>query len=79
MITKQALIEALRKSLENEDVGFESDSENTEGWDSLGQLAILSELDKITNGKSSEIDDLATCMSVQQLTEKLKSINWLSD
>lgn len=79
MITRQALLETLREVLENEDVGFESNSDNTEGWDSLGQLSILSELDQITNGKSSGIDDLASCMSVQQLAEKLKSINFLSD
>ena len=79
MITRQALLEILREALENEEVGFESDSENTEGWDSLGQLAILSGLDQITDGKTSEIDDLASCMSVQQLIETLKSVNLLSD
>ena len=79
MITRQALLEALREVLENEDVGFESNSDNTEGWDSLGQLAILTGLDKITNGESSEINDLAECMSVQQLVETLKSNNLLSD
>ena len=79
MITRQVLLEALREALENRDVGFESNSDNTEGWDSLGQLTILSKLDDITDGKSSGIDDLASCMSVQQLDEKLKSSNLLSD
>ena len=79
MITSQALLESIRKALENENVGFESNSENTEGWDSLGQLSILSELDRITNGKSSEIEDLAVCMSVEQLSEKLKSDKLLLD
>jgi acyl carrier protein len=79
MITRQALLETLKEVLENEEVGFESNSDNTEGWDSLGQLSILSELDQITNGKSSEIDDFASCMSFEELAEKLKSINWLAD
>ena len=79
MITREGLLETLREVLENEDVNFESDSDNTEGWDSLGQLSILSQLDKLTNGESSEIDDLASCMSFEQLADKLKSINWLSD
>ena len=79
MITSQALLESIRKALENENVGFESNSENTEGWDSLGQLSILSELDRITDGRSSEIDDLAVCMSVEQLSEKLKSDKLLLD
>ena len=79
MITRQMLINAVTEALENKDVVSESNSDNTEGWDSLGQLSILSKLDEITGGKSSEIDGLASCISVHQLVEKLKSNNLISD
>lgn len=79
MITRQLLLNALREALENKEVMSESNSENTDGWDSLGQLSIMSKLDEITDGKSSGIDDLATCLSVQELVDKLTSNNLLLD
>jgi acyl carrier protein len=44
---------------------------NTEQWDSLGHLSILSALQKVTKGKSSKID-LTEVQSIKQLTLKLK-------
>ena len=79
MITRQVLLNAVSEALENPDVDFESNSDNTEEWDSLGQLSILSILDEITGGRSSEIQDIALCGSIQQLAEKLKSNNLLAD
>ena len=79
MITRQLLLNALREALENKEVMLESNSENTDGWDSLGQLSIMSKLDEITDGKSSGIDDMATCLSVQELVDKLTSNNLLLD
>ena len=79
MITRQLLLNALREALENKEVMSESNSENTDGWDSLGQLSIMSKLDEITDGKSSGIDDLATCLSVQELVDNLTSNNLLLD
>ena len=79
MITRQLLLNALREALENKEVMFESNSDNTDGWDSLGQLSIMSKLDEITDGKSSGIDDMATCLSVQELVDKLTSNNLLLD
>tara|TARA_B100001093_G_scaffold503293_1_gene557468 strand:- start:3103 stop:3318 length:216 start_codon:yes stop_codon:yes gene_type:complete len=46
---------------------------NTEQWDSLGHLSILSALQKVTKGKSSKID-LTEVQSIKQLTLKLKKI-----
>lgn len=79
MITRQLLLNALREALENKEVMLESNSDNTDGWDSLGQLSIMSKLDEITDGKSSGIDDMATCLSVQELVDKLTSSNLLLD
>ena len=79
MITRQLLLNALREALENKEDMLESNSDNTDGWDSLGQLSIMSKLDEITDGKSSGIDDMATCLSVQELVDKLTSSNLLLD
>lgn len=79
MITRQELLNAVRQALENPEVNLESNSENTEGWDSLGQLSIFSNLDEITSGKSSEIQDMASCKSIQQLIDKFKSANLITD
>lgn len=79
MITRQVLLDAVREALENLDVEFESNADETDGWDSLGQLSILSKLDEITEGRSSQIQGIALCRSVQQLAEKLKSNNLLAD
>jgi acyl carrier protein len=46
---------------------------NTEQWDSLGHLSILSALQKVTKGKSSKID-LTEVQSIKQLTLKLKKL-----
>ena len=50
-----------------------TDSKNTEEWDSLGQLSILSAIDKATKGKSSKID-LTEVQSIKQLCVKLKKL-----
>ena len=54
-------------------VNSKSTVNNTEQWDSLGHLSILSALEKVTNGKSSKID-LTEVQSIKQLVTKLKKI-----
>ena len=54
-------------------VDIKSSVKNTEEWDSLGQLSILSAIAKATKGKSSKID-LTEVQSVKQLCLKLKKI-----
>ena len=79
MITRQELLNAVRQALENPEVNFESNTENTEGWDSLSQLGIFSLLDDITSGKSSDIQDMSTCKSIQELIDKFKLANLITD
>lgn len=50
-----------------------SNVKNTEEWDSLGHLSILSALDKASKGKSSKID-LTNVQSIKQLCSKLKKV-----
>jgi|APSaa5957512535_1039671.scaffolds.fasta_scaffold29774_2 acyl carrier protein len=50
----------------------DSDSEKTEGWDSLGQLSILVALDKHFEGKISSISEMAAANSVQKILTILK-------
>jgi acyl carrier protein len=68
------IIEILEKALElgpgslNED----SSTENTDAWDSLGQLSILVALDKHFAGKISSITDMAGAVSVKEIFKTLK-------
>lgn len=50
----------------------DSCSENTEAWDSLGQLSILVALDKHFDGKLSSISEMAEANSVQKILSTLK-------
>ena len=50
----------------------DSDSEKTEGWDSLGQLSILVALDKHFEGKISSISEMAEANSVSKILTILK-------
>ena len=59
-------------SLEPEILNEDSNSENTEGWDSLGQLTILVALDKHFEGKISSISEMAEANSVQKILTILK-------
>ena len=46
--------------------------ENLEQWDSLGHLAILNALDKVTKGRSSKIKGLGTAISLEKIWQMLK-------
>ena len=65
-IIEQAL--SLEPGILNED----SNSENIEEWDSLGQLTILVALDKYFEGKISSISEMAEANSVQEILTILK-------
>ena len=50
----------------------DSGSENTEEWDSLGQLSILVDLDKHFEGKISSISEMAEANSIPKILTILK-------
>ena len=49
-----------------------SSQDDIEAWDSLGQLSIITALDKATKGKSSKIKALADANSVKKILDILK-------
>ena len=50
----------------------DSNSEDIENWDSLGQLTILVALDKNFNGKVSGLSEMAEANSVNKIIKILK-------
>ena len=69
---EKKLISIVSKALKAK-LNAKSTVNNTEQWDSLGHLSILSALQKVTKGKSSKID-LTEVQSIKQLTLKLKKL-----
>ena len=71
-MNEKDIISIVSKALKTK-VNIKSNSKNTEEWDSLGQLSILSAINKATKGKSSKID-LTEVQSIKQLCVKLKKL-----
>ncbi len=69
---EKKVIAIVSKALKKK-VNSKSTTNNTQQWDSLGHLSILSALEKITKGKSSKID-LTEVQSIKELVLKLKKI-----
>lgn len=69
---EKKIITIVSKALKKK-INAKSNVKNTEEWDSLGQLSILSAIDKATKGKSSNID-LTEVQSIKQLCLKLKKL-----
>jgi acyl carrier protein len=55
-----------------------SSSESIDEWDSLGHLSILSSLDEVTNGKASEVEELAEALTIEDLTKILSKAGLLN-
>lgn len=55
-----------------ETIDFKSSTRNIEEWDSLGQLAILTTIDKKLKNKTSKLTKLATAESVKDIYTILK-------
>lgn len=71
-MNEKKILEIISKALKKK-INIKSNVSNTEEWDSLGHLSILSALEKATKGKSSKID-LTEVQSVKQIVSKLKKI-----
>ena len=58
---------------ETSDINIDSTSDDIMGWDSLGQLSILSGIDSKLNGKLGDnMGSLASKMSVKELFKAVK-------
>lgn len=79
-ISKENLFKSIKSALMLDDeVTLKTNVDNTEEWDSLGHLSILSALDKNLKGKSSNIKELGEVKSVKEIADILKSHNLLDD
>ena len=75
LIKENELIELVNTTFELPvgTIDANSSMDNVEKWDSLGHLGILVAIDKRLEGKASEIKDLATAASIQEIIEILKN------
>lgn len=60
-------------------ISTKSTVNNTEKWDSLGQLQLLATLDKYTKGKTSKINSLTNADSIKKIINILKKNNILKN
>ena len=65
-MNQKELITALSNSI-GENLSEDSTTQNSENWDSLGHLSILTTLSKVTDGKSDLIPEIANVQSVQEI------------
>ena len=73
-VTKKEVFNCIAKALKlnPKKINIDLNSDNTRNWDSLGQLNIITELDKKLKGKTFEINKLANAYSSKKLTKLLK-------
>jgi acyl carrier protein len=71
---EEKVLKAIQLALDmpNDSITLESSSENTKGWDSLGQLSILQQLDKLFEGTIAEIEEMASADSVADIITLLQ-------
>ncbi len=69
MLNKNKLLEIISKSIKvnKKKININSSKEDFKNWDSLAHLKILTEIDKHTNGKASEINNLAEQTKISNL------------
>lgn len=71
-LNQQKLISIISIALDSDSITLESTINNTEGWDSLTQLSILTELDDALDGKVTDIKGIADVESVEQIINLLR-------
>tara|TARA_B100001173_G_scaffold297486_1_gene294157 strand:- start:110 stop:346 length:237 start_codon:yes stop_codon:yes gene_type:complete len=72
-MTENDLFKLIKTSLKtSKKIDLKSASKNIEEWDSLGQLSILTTLDKRFKNKASKLTKLATAETVKDIVSVLK-------
>ncbi len=72
-MTEKELFKLVKTSLKtSKKIDLKSASRNIEEWDSLGQLSILTTLDKRFKNKASKLTKLATAETVKDIVSVLK-------
>ena len=72
MLTRNQVLEAIAFAIQDPTFNENSNKENTENWDSLGEITILETLSRLTERKSDQIHDLYLANSISELLLKLK-------
>ena len=70
---KQDIRSIIADALGKVSVNDDNSMDNTEEWDSLGHLSILSAIDNALDGKASDLTDLANADSVGKIIKILES------
>ena len=73
MLSKNDLIDLLKISVIVDNVDESTSMSTCQNWDSLGHLAIMANLSKITSGQSDKIRELAMVESYSQLVTLLEN------
>jgi hypothetical protein len=71
-MTENELREKLRIAIADPKLNLESTTENTENWDSLGQLSIITTLSRLSAGKTDLIDAHEEIKRMADLIQLLK-------
>ena len=72
-LNKNQLLQIVGKAIENESIDMNSSIQNTDEWDSLSQLSILTDLDDALDGKVSDIEGIAKVESIKEIFDLLKN------
>lgn len=73
-ISQHDVITAIEKALKIQPglLGENTQAEEVEGWDSLGQLSILTDLDVLFDGKIADISDMVGANSIPKILTILR-------
>ena len=72
-MTEKDILQLVKKSLKTKQkIDINSNSNNVEEWDSVGQLIILSNLDIKLKGATSNISAIGTANSMKKIINILK-------
>ncbi len=77
-ISQKKIIEVIKKVTKNK-IDINSSSKNTNNWDSLAQLNILTMLDDKLDGKIFTIKEMASADSVKKIILLLKKNNFFNN
>ncbi|HUW88512.1 MAG TPA: hypothetical protein VMW30_09120 [Candidatus Paceibacterota bacterium] len=72
MLSGDEILKELAFAIEESGLNLDSTMDNTENWDSLGQLSIFATLAKLTNGATDKIPGIATATTMRGIFAELK-------
>ena len=72
MLSKDEVLKELAFAIEDPNLNLDSTMDNTENWDSLGQLSIFATLAKLSNGETDKILGIATATTMKEILSELQ-------